>query len=440
MDKTTLQADAGQASIGQAHRIYVLVMLLLVASANALDRHIMNILIDPIRREFGFDDGQIGMLSGLAFGLVYAIFSLPAARLADTWSRVNVITIATSIWSVATIACGQAQTGLQLFIARFFVGFGEAGSGAPSQATLGDLFPRTQRATVLGLLTLGAPIGMAGGLALGGWVLEHYGWRAAFLVAGLPGIVLAPLVFFTLPRVRPGMSDGVQKKASPIPLGVTLRGLFSTKTLVLLLVAVTTQTMMAIGIQSWLAAFFERSHHMTPSAIGAALGGALGVGSIIGHVAGGPLFDLLGKRDMRWHLWMPALIGPIAGALLAAALLGPANAAFPLIAIAFCISGFFAGPMLAIVMNLAPVAARATYAAVLVFVINAVGMGLGPFLSGRFSDLLRPSFGDESLRMALLCMIAFSVPATLLFLWASRTYRSDLAAADARNRESTIAP
>lgn len=415
-------------------RIYVLVVLTLVMACCITDRQILNIMVEPIRIELGLSDGTMGLLTGIAFALVYTTLCVPMARLADRLPRRWIILAAVSVWSVMTILCGYAQNAWQLFLARFGVGFGEAGGSAPVQAFLSDIFPRSQRATVMAVLLVSSPIGIFGGLAGGGWALQHYGWRTTFLFAGLPGLILAPLVAFTFPKARKGASDGVNADLPPVPFFGTIRMLWSIRTLPFLMFGATLQTIVAAGVGNWTPAFLERSHHLSHQQIGTGLGLAMGLGAAIGSLAGGPLFDALGKRGLHWQARIAMVTSIVAAALAATAFVAPVGYVFPLLGLMMLISGLFAGPLMAMVINLAPVHVRATGLASLFFVLNAVGLGLAPYLIGIGSDLLKPHFGTESLRVALLCATASGPVACYLFYRASLTYGDDIARVDAINR------
>jgi MFS family permease len=431
-------AARAEPGFSRLRRYYCLLILTLVATMSTLDRQIMNILLEPIRKELGLSDTEMGLLTGLAFAFVYATLCIPAARIADRWSRRKMVALAITSYSVMTILCGAARNGLQMFVARFGVGAGEACGNSSGHALVGDLFPRRERATAMTVLMLSAPVGMALGLVFGGWALQAFGWRTAFVLVGIPGLILGPLVFFTIPEIGKGMADGVKHAPPAQPFGHTLKALWSCRAFPNMIFGATVTAMAAMGAMTWLPAFLARSHGMSHAAIGAALGASVGVGSIFGHILGGPLIDWLGRRDLRWHLWVPMLTNPVAALLAATAFLAPLDYVFPLLAMQMFLSGLFTAPMIAIVMNLAPVAARATASAILGFVMNIVGMGLGPQIIGIASDLLKPAFGVESLRYALLGSTALGLVGALLYFRASLTYRADLAMVDARNAAEAI--
>lgn len=420
--------------ISASKRWYMLIVLALVGSVSIIDRQIINILIESIRRDLSLTDSQIGFVTGLSFAATYMLMCIPAARLADRWSRPRVIAIAVCIWSVMTVLCGAAQNFMQLFLARVGVGFGEAGGNAPSQAIVGDIFPRQQRATAMSILLLSSPIGIGAGLLFGGWAVQEFGWRITFVLAGLPGLILGPLVFLTFPNIRKGMADGLRNDLPPLSFFATVRVLFAIRTIPYLTLAGTLTALLSMGVSSWVPAFLLRSHGLSQSEIGSSLGLALGAGSLLGHMIGGPALDMMGRRDLRWHFWIPMITVPMAGLFAAAAFLAPIGQVFWLLACQVMLAGLVAGPMVAIVMTLAPVQARATASACIFLIISSLGVGLGPQFIGIVSDLLRPTLGEESLRWALLSATLLAVPAFLSYLMASRHYRADIAAAQERNK------
>lgn len=422
-----------------AYRGFVLLMLLLVLATSMMDRQILYILVEPIRKEFALNDTQLGLLTGIAFAITYVLVSVPVARLSDRSSRKNIIAIAVTFWSLMTALSGFAQNFVQLFLARIGVGVGEAGASAPSQALISDMFPLRQRGTAMSIYLLGAPIGTGVGLAFGGWALDQYGWRWALILVGLPGLVLGPLVFLTIRNVGKGLADGIRRTIPQPDIGVTLRTLARIRTLPFLMAGAGIQTLLATGLSGWIPAFLQRSHGMDSTRIGGMLGVALGTGSILGHLMGGPVSDYLGRRDIRWHLWLAAIVVGVSCIFSLVAFTGPVEIFFVAIGLQILVSGLFAAPFLTILTSLPPVWARATTAACAFFVINLIGMGIGPSWVGWMSDMLRPHYGEESLRVAMLLALLMAIPAALMFYLASRYYKDDYEAAGTRLKEE-VAP
>jgi MFS family permease len=417
--------------LSTAVRYYVLIVLMLTSAMSIVDRQILSILIEPVRTDLHLSDTGMGFLTGIAFSMVYTRTCIPVARLADRWSRTWLVAAAIGLWSVMTMLCGAAGSAAQLFVARLGVGAGEAGGTAPTHALVSDLFPRHRRGTAMSILTLCAPLGMGAGMAAGGWVLQNYGWRATFVAAGLPGLLLALIVRFSFPVVPKGMADGLVRVQDPPPFVQTIRLLFAIRALRYLTLGGMLSSSIVMGATTWLPPFLSRSHHLGQAAIGGGLGAALGIGALIGSLSGGPLSDWLGRYDLRWHFWIPTVTVPLSGLLTLAALFAPVAAIWPLVGAAMLLSALFAGPTLAIAMNLAPVAARGVAAACLAVVVNSLAIAIGPQIVGSLSDLLSPAFGVESLRAALACLPLLAVPAAWMFWLASRTYRSELAYAGA---------
>lgn len=415
-------------------RSYMLVVLMLVSTMSIIDRRIIEILVQPIKRDLALSDAELGFLGGLPFALVYATLCIPAARLGDRWSRGKVIALAISFWSIMTILCGAAQNLIQLCLARLGVGAGEACGTPSTHALVSDLFPRKGRATAMSLYFLAVPLGTSLGYAVGGWASEAFDWRMAFVIVGIPGLILGPLLWLTFPKVPKGMADGALEDSAPPPFMATMKQLWAIRTLPYLIIGATLNTFVAAGIQYWVPAFIERTHGVSGAALGTALAAATGTGSLIGHIAGGPLVDLLGQRDVRLQIWFAVLCVLTGGACAAGAFVAPSDYVYLLLGLQIFFHGMFSAPLYAIVTTLAPVASRATAAAMLVFAFNIFGLSLGPWLLGIASTALYPSFGEDSLRLAMLVATSIAIPAAFFYYRASLTYRSDLAAADERTR------
>jgi predicted MFS family arabinose efflux permease len=415
-----------------SYRGYILFMCLIIGTLSNFDKRILSMLLTPIKAEFALSDGQVGLLVGIAFAIPYTFLCIPVARLADVWSRRNVLAIAVGVWSAFTLACGYVQNFVQLFLGRVGVGAGESGGAAPMQALISDNFPQRHRGKALSIYLLGPSIGVGLGTWFGGWALTHYDWRTAFIIAAIPGLIVAPIIWLTLPDRRAGFADGVTEKQVPLPFGQTLKTLLSIKTLPFMLVATMINSLLTMGLLEWVPQMLERTHGLSPKEFGGSLGLAMSVGSIIGHIVGGPLADWQAKRDARWHLWQPAVLALIAAGILIIAYTGSANLAIPLFGVVMMLGGLFAAPMIYMMTSLAPVTARATSAAIALFGINIIGLGLGPWIIGGISDLYAPAYGVESLRMAMLTALVLAIPVAICFFLASRHYRDDLAAARTR--------
>jgi MFS family permease len=426
-------ASAVSNTMSDARRHYILFILTVVGTLNYLDRQVLTILIEPIRKDLGISDTQIGFLTGIAFTFVYVALAIPSARLADSWSRRKVIALAAGAWSIMTALCGVAQSYTQLLFARMGVGVGEAGGHPSCQALVGDLYEKKVRATAMSIFLLSMPFGIGLGLLIGGWAVGALGWRGVFLLVGLPGLLIAPIVWFTVPEIRQGMSDGFKNKLPTPPLLETIRLLLSFSSYRNMVLAQIASSMIGLGISTWLPSFLTRSHGMAPASIGLNLTLAFAIPLGVGLMAGGRLTDAMARRDPRWYFWIASISSFLNGLFTAAVFLVPTGAVFWCMALGYLTVSIFIGPNLVITQTLSPVAFRATACAFTSFMVNSIGLGVGPQVMGIVSDLLRPHYGEESLRMSLLLVSALSIPATIFYYRASRTYLGDMAEADARN-------
>ncbi|MEO6248256.1 MAG: MFS transporter [Sphingomicrobium sp.] len=413
-----------------AYRGYFLFIMVLVSASVVGERYMMIVMVEPIRHELHLSDTMIGIVKDLIIAIVYVVAVVPLARLADGWSKRRMVAIAATVWSIAVIICGSAKTFWILLVGRAGIGIGEGGFTPPSQAWIADLFPMKQRATALSIFLLGASIGTFSGPALGGWLAQQYGWRHALMLASIPGFILAPIVWFTLRDFRPGLSDG-STVADPDRLTFlqTIRELMAIKTLPLLIVAAGLNALLTLGLISWAPAFMARSHGMSPQVAGLQLGGALFFGSVIGHTLGGPLADFLGRRDLRWYIWIQMLSGACASVLGYFILTGPGERVFPLFGLTMLLGGLSAAPLLAVVTGLAPSHSRSTAVALLMVTIQVLGLGGGPVFVGWLSDMLHPAYGEASLGIAMRWVLLAGIPSTVLAWFASRRCRVDFTAA-----------
>ena len=428
------QKTAPVAGVTDRYRAYVLVMLLVVYVFNFLDRQIVTILAEPIKIDLGLSDTQIGLMTGLAFAVFYTVLGIPIARLADRANRVSIISAALVIWSAMTALCGMAQNFAQMLAARIGVGVGEAGCSPPAHSLIADYFPPDKRASALSIYALGIPIGSILGLLAGGWIAEWYGWRTAFFLVGVPGIALALLFKLTVREPLRGMSDPRRDEnaaAEQPPLGETLRTLLARRTLVHLAMGGALTSFVGYGLGQWMPAFFMRIHGMGIAETATYFGLILGVASAVGTLLGGTIADRLRTWDERIYAWLPA-----AGVLVAfpfyvvAMTMNSPYLAIAVLVVPSLLNSLWLGPTFGTIQNLAPTRMRAIASAVLLFVLNIIGLGLGPFLVGVFSDLLIPFAGADSLRWAILLATVAYFWAGAHFLLAARNLREELADAN----------
>jgi len=411
----------------------VLFVLILVYTTNIADRFVLSILIEPIRAEFGVSDTALGFLSGFAFAVFYTVMGVPIAWLADRSNRRNIIAVAVGAYSIMTALCGAAQSFSHLLLARVGVGVGEAGASPPSHSLLSELFPLSQRATVLAILSLGASLGLIVGLSGGGWVAENYGWRYAFYAMAIPGVVVALLVRFTIrePR-RDSVSDenknDIAKEDVP-SLSDTFRFIASQKAYLHIIFGGSLLNAYMVGMGVFLPSVLVRSHGFSVGEAGQMLGWILGIAGSVGLLAGGYLTDYLGNRDFRWHPWLTAWVTIITLPASIGVLLLSKGVLFYFSLVLFgIVNSMFLGPLYAIAQNLVAARMRALAAALLLFSINIIGTGLGPQIVGIFSDLLRAytDLGEDSLRYALLISILITGPWSVFhYFKGARTIREE---------------
>lgn len=429
MNETEQAPHAAETLPSMAYRSYFLFIMTLVSASVVGERYMLVVLVEPIRKELMLSDTAIGMVKDLAVAVIYILAVLPLARLADKWSKRKVVAISALTWSLAVIVCGLAKNFWMLLIGRSGIGLGEGGFTSPSQSWIADLFPVRQRATAISLFLLGASLGTFIGPALGGWAGHEYGWRHAMLLASIPGLILVPIVWFTLRDFRPGLADGVQTSSGEGPgFFETLKLLLRIRTVPPLILAASMNALLTMGLISWTPSFMERTHGMPAQLAGFQMGGALFFGSVVGHSLGGPLADILGRRDLRWYVWMLMIGGALSASIGWLALTGPGERVFPLFGLSMLMGGLSAAPMMAMITGLAPAQSRSMAVALLMVAINVVGLGGGPLFVGWLSDMLRPIYGEQSLGMAMRWVLLVGIPSTMLAFLASRTCRADLAA------------
>jgi len=410
-------------------RRYALSVLIVVYTFNFIDRQILSILMEPIKLDLGLSDTQLGLLSGFAFAAFYATLGIPIARYADRSNRRNLIALALAVWSGMTAISGLAQNFWHLLLARIGVGVGEAGCSPPAHSMIADYYPAEQRATALGLYSLGIPVGILFGFLAGGWINEFFGWRVAFFVVGVPGIILAVIMRMTVKEPPRGMAEGRVSAGAQPTISETFSYLWGKRSFRHLALGGALTAFVGYGLVSWLPSFLIRSHGMQTGEIGTWLGLILGIPGGIGIVLGGWLADRLGARDQRWYMWLVAIaLAACVPFSLGVFLSTGAYAALLFLVIPVALGNFYQATTFSQVQGLSTLRMRAVAAAVLLFILNIIGLGLGPQAVGIISDLLRPEFGDESLRYSLLICGFVNLWAAWHYFLAGKYLKEDLAA------------
>ncbi len=410
------------------YRNYVLAMLTLVYVFNFIDRQLLVILQESIKKELHLSDTQLGLLSGFTFAIFYVTLGIPIARLADKSNRRNIVTMSLGLWSVMTALSGSARNFIQLLFARIGVGVGEAGGSPPAHAMISDYFPPQKRSTALSIYSTGIYIGILIGFLMGGYLNQHLGWRTAFLVLGIPGVIFSLLFYVSVKEPRRGATDS---NAAPLieqhSLGEVLKHLYSTKTFVWLALATGLHVFCIYGLINWAPSFLSRLHGLKNSQIGVLLGLIFGIGGGLGTYAGGFMTDYFGKRDKRWYLKIPGY-AIIISIFFAAGALFLQNTFLSVGCLGFCVAlhSMYLGPSIAVVHSLVPASMRALSSAILFLVLNLIGLGFGPLVVGMVSDLLKPTLGVESLRWAMSITLLVSIASSTLFFKSANKWAEDL--------------
>ena len=380
-------------------------LLLIVYIFNFIDRQIVNILAEPISRDLGLSDTQIGLMTGIAFAMFYAILGLPIARYADrqATNRGRLIAVALAAWSLATAVCGLAQNFLQLLLARMGVGIGEAGCTPAAHSLIADRVPPERRASALAFYALGIPVGTLLGMMIGGYLADELGWRRAFFVVGLPGVLLAMVVALVIrDSARPVHVTPDPLADLSTSLRQSLTQVLGSRAYVLLLCAGSAASFLSYGKATWTTIFFQRTHQLTPSEVGFYFGLFGGIAGIAGTLLGGWLADRFGCVNRRHVLTAPAIGMVLAAPLAFAAYFAVRwEVALALLMVPTLLNSLYYGPTYSSVQGLVPLRSRAIASALLLFGQNLIGLGLGPLFFGMLSDLLKPAYGEDSVRYVL---------------------------------------
>lgn len=413
--------------VTKAYRNYVLLMLTFVYVFNFIDRQVLVILQESIKKELHLSDTQLGMLSGFTFAIFYVTLGIPIARLADKTNRRNTVAVSLGIWSIMTTISGTAKNFIQLLLARIGVGVGEAGGSPPAHAMISDYFPPEKRSTALSIYSAGLYFGVLTGFLSGGYLNQKFGWREAFFVVGIPGIIFSLLFFVTVKEPQRGATDTVNQTSQTYSLRDVLKTLYSTKTFAWLAIASALNVFCIYGLLNWAPSFLERLHGMTSAQVGTSLGLIYGIGGAIGSFAGGLLTDHFGKKDKRRYLTIPAY-AIIIGIPCAIGALFLRNNSLSLACLGLCamLQSVYLGPCISIAHSLVPASMRALTSAVYFLIINLIGLGFGPMIVGMISDALKTSFGVESLRWALSIITIMSIFSAAFFFTTAKKLILDL--------------
>lgn len=423
---------------GPLYSYYILGVLMLGNACAFLDRSVISVLMPQLKHQLHLGDMSLGFLSGFAFTICYVLIGLPLAALGERTSRRNIVAAAIALWSVMTALCGRVANFSQLVLLRVGVGIGEAGLTPSAHSLISDLFPPQRRGTAISIFTVGIHLGVFAGLALGGYLAEHFGWRETFFIISIPGIVIALLIFLTVAEPLRGQHEGVASTDLQYhSLFKVVKLLWTDRGLRYTMLGTTFCSFVTFGQGAWLPSFLVRSHGMTIGHAGLLLGVAGGLGGLIGTLIGGTLSDRFGERNPRWRLWVVTV----------------ALAIFPISALVFLYTpsiGFMwatamtgvmltavhKAPTSAVTLNRTPPRMRARATAINLFLTNLLGGGLGPLVVGGLSDALRPAYGNDSLRYGLVTVSLFSLGAAVSYFVAGNALGTAERAAAAKKYSS----
>ena len=428
-DSTAAAENANNPYASTKAAYYALGILTIVYSINFIDRQLLSILQESIKADLMLSDAQLGLLTGFAFAVFYTFAGLPIASLADRSNRRNIVAISLTIWSGMTAISGLAQNYWQLLAARVGVGIGEAGGSPPSHSMISDIFPPEKRASAIGFYSTGISIGILFGFLFGGWLNEFFGWRVAFFVVGIPGVLLALVLYLTVPEPIRGLAENRASTGDNPSMMTVFKVLLSRRSFLFMALGAAMNAFAGYSTANWVASFMIRTHQMPTGELGTWLALIIGLGGAIGVFGSGVLADNLGKKDKRWYMWVPVYAAAISVPFQIATYWvdGP-YAALMCMTIPSILANAYLGATIASVHGMVGLRMRAVSSALLFFILNIIGLGMGPTTVGLVSDSLVDQHDVDSLRYAMMYIVPSSMLISgALYVLASRYIREDLA-------------
>lgn len=423
-------AEGRAPSIRQARSGFVLGMLCFVYVLNFLDRQLISILAKPIQDGLHITDSQLGYITGFYFALFYCFIAIPVGWLADRTNRVQILSLACGLWSAATLACGLSASYGQLVAARMAVGVGEAGGVPPSYAIISDSFPREQRGTAMGVFNLGPPLGSALGVAFGASLAAAFDWRVPFYAVGAIGVVTAGLVYLLVPEpVRGRFDPAPPADAAPAQsFWQAIRAFFGNKVLAVAALASGAANFITYGLSNFATLFLMREKGMALDQVAIWYALAVGLGMGAGIFVSGKLIDRFAVRNKAAHASIPALSLVLALPFFLGFVAADRwQVALALLFVPLFLNSFFLPATVTFIQGEVAPGARVVSSALLLLVMNLVGLGLGPTFVGIASDYFRPDYGAHSLQMAFYALAPMYLIAAALFLWLARLIRRSAA-------------
>ncbi|CAM8672814.1 D-galactonate transporter [Sphingobium sp. AntQ-1] len=406
---------------------YVLGILTLAQTCHGIDRAIIGLVLAPVGREFALTDGQLGILAGFAYGIFFALAALPFGMAVDRWNRRNLMAAALTLWSGATALCGLATGFWTLVIGRAAVGTAEAGGSPTGMSLLSDYFGEDRRATAIGIWYLSSGIGLAIAFVVGGAIVQNVGWRWAFVAAGVPGLLLAPILLLTVREPRRGALDAPAPAQRDDPAGLMQRiGLLAARPGLLYCIGAIVLIAAGIyGMSTWLTTFLIRVHDMPIARAGTLIAIAYGgLGSLGGFLAGW-VIDAINRRRGGFDPARTALFGafiPLLTAVTGIATMLVQDLQPMLVLMMACgfLSASYNGPIYAVIVTIAGPRLRGLAVSVVQLGANLIGVGAGTYLIGAVSDYVG---GNEGVAWGIGTAMLFTFAGGLMLLMASRAIR-----------------
>lgn len=426
-----MQPEDVKAEESPGYRYLVVALLSLVYTMSFLDRQILSILAEPIKIEMQLSDTQLGLLSGAMFAIFYGLFGIPIAWLADRTNRVRIVTAACLLWSLFSSACGLAANFVQLALARVGVAVAEGGGSPASYSIIADYFPPKQRGTALALYSLGSPVGTAIGAAAGGWLASVYGWRAAFFVTGVPGIIVAIALLLLVREPARGRYDAAATGTEQPGFGSTVAMFRRSPVLIWTTIGAALSTFVGYGMLSWSATFLIREKGMTMTEIAAYYSIASGLSVGVGTLVSGRLADHFGARDPRAYGWVPAIAFASAIPFFIGMLFAQSwPLALTLMIVPCAMYTMWLAPALATIQNSVLPSQRGTSSAIMLFLSGVFGLSGGPLIVGWISDKAAAAGAESSLTIGMAALVPVFLLAAFAHLMSARALGRAAAASE----------
>jgi MFS family permease len=420
------QVPEAAVPVPMAKAYYVLALLTLVWAFQFANIQVVNIVLEQIRLQFHATDTMMGFIAGIVVVLFGSILSMPVARMADRKGRISIIAIGVAFWSLMTTLGGFAQSIIQLILARIGYSFGGSVSPAPGNSLVADYFPKNKLPMALAIMSTAPCIGGLAAAWIGGLAGSRWGWQGAFIAVGIPGFIIAALLFLTVKEPVRGILDGKNADTREYGIGETLRFFFENKTYFLMVIGFTFTGSADLGLGTWLMVYLQRVHRISMLDASTHAGTLTAIAGIVGVLLGGAVIAWLGKKDDRWRIVGPGMTSLLAGPALIIFLFIPMPWTYVALFFAMIFMVFRMGPVLGLVQSVVKIRMRAFAAAILFMIGNIVGGGIGPLIVGKINDHLNPTYGLEAIRYSLLCVPLLSVVGALFFIWAGKYVKEDI--------------